>query len=572
MSDSDVDVPGLARGPFPPDDDVVDVPAVAPVRRRRTRNARGRNPRSGRFGAWILGKPAQELPEDLAAGGDPAAGRRRVLGLAECGWEVEPSTPALEVSHASLSGGRRRGSDSWAFLLYKVHEAWELDEVVPLDDSASLHGPLAMRALVDACDGRQFRGREGSVRDAVAELGVRVVGAFCFPIAFAMGIFSGARPYLVRSVALAARFSPAQIIPGHPATFLLRRLRIDAGGSCAQRRERRRRGLDDAEFERAYNEVLLELPKRSRGHEGASHADDISRSKRDLDPLKMLRALAFSQYLKTPKTFSLAMGAAHAIDNPLAAPRDPTRDPSRSSLERALCRMDIVDILVERRHFHADRIFDRIDFIGFYSDSSPVTGEEIQGMLLDVILKDETHRRVTLPGASLPYGLFGSIMKSVTLLWACWLVAGPFFEHMSYFYSKCRCITTDGGAEIKTLDLPDVLKAFLKWNAGARLEDCRGLVDHSRRLLYNSLRVSGWSHCWGNLMKDLVKVCTKWPRFNEQLNMLVNFIRNASWRKFLAGALVPAGVDKKLFDHPPPPPLRRQNGDSRRTRWLYGAF
>ena len=50
--------------------------------------------------------------------------------------------------------------------------------------------------------------------------------------------------------------------------------------------------------------------------------------------------------------------------------------------------------------------------------------------------------------------------KGVTLLFACWLVAGPFFEDMSYFLSKVTSITTDHGVEIHTLEFPNILKAF----------------------------------------------------------------------------------------------------------------
>ena len=54
--------------------------------------------------------------------------------------------------------------------------------------------------------------------------------------------------------------------------------------------------------------------------------------------------------------------------------------------------------------------------IHLYSDSSPVTGEEFQGMLIDVCEHDGDHRRVTLPGASLFYGTFSVVQKSATLL------------------------------------------------------------------------------------------------------------------------------------------------------------
>ena len=48
-------------------------------------------------------------------------------------------------------------------------------------------------------------------------------------------------------------------------------------------------------------------------------------------------------------------------------------------------------------------------------------------------------------------------------------------------------MTTDSGTELKTVDLPDVLRAFVEWIKGTPISDCRGLVVHSRRLMCNCL-------------------------------------------------------------------------------------
>ena len=117
------------------------------------------------------------------------------------------------------------------------------------------------------------------------------------------------------------------------------------------------------------------------------------------------------------------MAAAKKFDAPKdAPPRDGTFDPSHASFERGASKLDVVDCLIERRRFRADREFGTISGIQIYSDSSPVTGEELQGMLMDVCYKDGRGRRVTLPGSTLCYGQFGAIAKNVAVLLAICLV------------------------------------------------------------------------------------------------------------------------------------------------------
>ena len=120
-----------------------------------------------------------------------------------------------------------------------------------------------------------------------------------------------------------------------------------------------------------------------------------------VDPIRLLDGLDFRQYLRSGHFFSTAMAAAHRFDHPGAPERDPTQDPSRSTFERAAARVDHVDMLLERRQFHADRVADAISGIDICTDRSPVTGEELQGMIMETVTKDRTYSRTTLPGATL---------------------------------------------------------------------------------------------------------------------------------------------------------------------------
>jgi hypothetical protein len=221
--------------------------------------------------------------------------------------------------------------------------------------------------------------------------------------------------------------------------------------------------------------------------------------------------------------FSRAMAAGHSFDKPGEAKRSALTDPGHSTWDRSSRRLDAVDILLERRRFRADRLFDMIIAITAFTDSSPTTSEEFQGMLLDIARKDGDHRRITLPGATLFYGNYGALAKTMALLWACWLVAGPTLADMQYFLDKMTCITTDGGTDIKTLEVPNILHAFMAWVGGADLGNVAHLVRHNERLFGNALRVIGWSHAWANSMKTVARSYSKWPEFEEMIGNLVSF-------------------------------------------------
>ena len=144
-------------------------------------------------------------------------------------------------------------------------------------------------------------------------------------------------------------------------------------------------------------------------------------------------------------------------------------------------------------------------------------------MVMDVMYRDHMSRRTVLPGTSLLYSQFNAIAKAMCLVWALYLVAGPFYDVIRYAIDKVISITTDHGVEIHTLELPDVLLAFLEWNMGRALADCHRFVNHDVRLFRNALRISGWGHAWGNLAKLICAVCPSWPHILDQMRTLVSF-------------------------------------------------
>jgi len=166
------------------------------------------------------------------------------------------------------------------------------------------------------------------------------------------------------------------------------------------------------------------------------------------DPLKLLDAVSFSLKLRQVAEWSDAFDDIHRYiwEGEEDAPeRDRRDDPSRGVVDRAKVKVDVAAMLIERRIFAKEMAEDSILAINCFSDSSPVVGSELQGMLVDFYHKDDTVRRATLPGQTLHYGHFDSINKIAAFLWAVWLICGPLTSAMRYFCDKCMSWTTDFG-------------------------------------------------------------------------------------------------------------------------------
>ena len=113
--------------------------------------------------------------------------------------------------------------------------------------------------------------------------------------------------------------------------------------------------------------------------------------------------------------------------------------------------------------------------------------------------------------------------------------------------SKVSTILTDAGAERHTVEMPDVLRAFLSWNAGTPLLACTPLVATDDLLFPNALRLFGWSHAWSNIRKVLASVCPSWDHRLNHIRCLASFWRNRTWRKWVQEALARTNVDPRVF-------------------------
>lgn len=144
----------------------------------------------------------------------------------------------------------------------------------------------------------------------------------------------------------------------------------------------------------------------------------------------VVRQLSFAQYLKDFDTCDLALEQALEVYFPddaeeVKAMSDTTVS-SGDTLKRSKLRLDPTAMLMERRELH-HLLQDpgNLASTHIHSDGSPVTGTEIQGMVLTLIFLSGAVYRFVLPGMCLHYGHCRVIDKTIAFLWSLWLVAGP---------------------------------------------------------------------------------------------------------------------------------------------------
>ena len=198
-------------------------------------------------------------------------------------------------------------------------------------------------------------------------------------------------------------------------------------------------------------------------------------------------------------------------------------------LRDARKRLDVVGMLVDRREVAAFLEAGVIRCVNLFSDASPVTGTELQGMVANLCFFDGSSRTYVLPGASLGYGKYDAANKSIALLHALWLSFGTDKATLRKFLDLVVSITTDFGVEMHTLEMPDILDAFYKWMSGTPLQEVRLLINYDRRLFPRCIRIVGWSHGLGNLMKEVAKSVHSWPVLLDCYRDLCRFFKITTW-------------------------------------------
>ena len=155
-------------------------------------------------------------------------------------------------------------------------------------------------------------------------------------------------------------------------------------------------------------------------------------------------------------------------------------------------------------------------------------------MVLQLMLsKNEALFRI-LPGVALLYGEYGVVHKSVALLWALYLVCGLNYALIEWLLSKICSLTTDQGCEFGIGSMPNFFPYFYSWLNRTSGTGDRCSIDWTSTLLPNSIRVAGWGHLHGGLMKTACNFAQHWPQIVKGMRILSAFFRVTSWRRRVA--------------------------------------
>ena len=528
---------------------------------RPARRAQGR-PRAplrhGTFGAFLVARsPAGAAARSAGVGVLPPTEQRTLLGLGHFEWSLKPGAPEPAVS-ANVAGGPvvvpHGPSAHWASVEYKLVETWALD-IEPWHMPADFDYDLASSALTLQELTNDFPiifG--GTVRDTLAAAPVPFQKVVVLPSEVLVPAVGDAEPVVVQTVRLGARVNYGAFLGNVPSKASVRRWRKDLGGARPREPSSSIPPAEAVPADRKrqhFEDVLLQVPLHSRlCAKTMKPRPGPAKFNRERDPVNTIKALDFNKFLRATDDCSKALDAAHAYDTDDRdkTDRDDSKDPRRATLDRADARLDVFGMSLDRRQWHAEMAVDDVDAVSIYSDASPVTGCELQGMVCEVCRRDGSVRKLTLPGSSLSYGQYNSIAKTIAFVWAVWLCFGPDWAAMSYFFSRVRSITTDNGVEMHTIEMPDILMAFMHWLAGVPLQDCAQYIDYSTRLFRNALRVTGWSHGLGNIMRDVAGKCSRWPKVLDDIRALCTFFRNESWRLHLQWALHGKPIDWSVLE------------------------
>ena len=165
---------------------------------------------------------------------------------------------------------------------------------------------------------------------------------------------------------------------------------------------------------------LLDLPKVS--HHPSRRAfgtDELNAYSAE----HMLKVLCMNRHLKSANTSEEAINDAleFSITDPAEiqhAKDNVSNVPDRSTIRRARLRLDAVSINVRRRHMQnlALNHGDEVVSAHLFTDGSPVTGVELQGMIRQMILISNLVIDIVMPGVRLAYGQTGVGSKVRTFL------------------------------------------------------------------------------------------------------------------------------------------------------------
>ena len=494
----------------------------SPARARKRQRSRPPLVTTGRFWALVS---------------EVTGGEERVHGVAQVSWDLTAEGGPLGA------------------VVYAAEQMQFLDSPTQVPDRGSAR--CFTVSAINACGAQPLRCASASsaspttVRSFVMSQGVASIDEVIRLSAAEMEALkaaSGPGPCHFRSVAVHTRSCGSGFIVNRPGNKILKRWRQQRKGEDRQEASNLATSAAPREGGPSHETALpdLSLPP---GVTPESLEDVAARDRRrarnvtereTLDPVKLVHAVAFASHLRSPKYFSEALDEAEeflGLDRDDFAGRDRGADPTRFPLMKALARADAVCCLLQRRLFVTWFQQGLVKCICIYSDASPVVGVEIQGMVIDVIFHDKGFERIVLPGSTLAYGSANTVAKGVALLWAIFLVAGPTPQALRTFCDHVISFTTDFGVEMHLLEMPDIIDAFVAWVSGVPLDRLRPLVNQNTRMFPRALRMAGWSHTLGGIMKEVANSMDEWPHSLKHMRALCKNFRNATYRNHIYSKL-----------------------------------
>jgi hypothetical protein len=209
---------------------------------------------------------------------------------------------------------------------------------------------------------------------------------------------------------------------------------------------------------------------------------------------------------------------------------------------------------LERRWFTdlAQNYREQVVSMHVFSDGSPVTGHQLQGMVLQIChLWAPFVTTLVMPGVMLHHSGTSHASKLFAFMWSLYLMVGASLPTLEWVLTMIRSITTDMGTELGLTDCPSILAAFMLWLGGAPVLTLKAAIDNSTRMFRRALKIPGWSHLFGNAMSYASKCIDIWPKLLDAIRALCRFFRNGSWRddiiKQLAVVYAEAGRMLKNF-------------------------
>ena len=422
------------------EDEIIGGPAALARRRRGRGGCQGRPrppPTRGEFSTVLCLDTRGGITDEFANCVDGVS-NCFCAGVCACTWdfvEQDDGSPSLLPDFDHRPRGDGAGGQPYAFVQYTIKDVWRLERFVPMDNILE-SGWINERAafLEDLIDCVLESG--STCRDIPKEVFDNV--GMVLPIMTVMSlsaILHSQWPAVLWLVGLTVRTHIASLLPKFPPTSTIQRWKKDRGVRTRAVAEAgasgSSRGLP------AYDDIVLELPRAKRCRKADRSTGEPNKGKiADIDPVRMIKALTLSTLLRSQRDFKTALTAARGweaadSDDDGAVPDDAVH---ASSLWRGFARCDITYMLLFRREWYADFLHDLIECITIFTDSSPNSGLEFQGMIATVRKTSGDFYSVTLPGSTLAYGLQDVLSKTIALVWSVWLLTGPDVASVEYFF------------------------------------------------------------------------------------------------------------------------------------------